>query len=313
MLLAKANQFRANHNLPLATVPGKPGQGGPATGGRAQSCCPPALQLKPAAHPLAGRPQTPPPAIELSDSNIFWMNSRPYWIHGTLGRGGFGSVYKVEMLIPFGMEVARDSSSGALLFDEDGAVCVCRGTSTSSGEEAMIQDSPRRRPPHSPQASGLAPPSNLFPPNEKQDVVDLAVERQSISRALMVSQTAPASMCFSSPGLTIPENQKVVQAAGFFRVTSSTEEEPLLTRDDGCDTESANEYFRGASAEGAVVQRQSGDSETTNSTDVFDVRAGRFVHGSGVFFALKIQGGQDNHQMNLFLREVEQLRQLQGK
>ena len=40
-------------------------------------------------------------------------------IHGVLGRGGFATVFKVEMLVPFGLEVG-------LIFNEERLVAVPR-------------------------------------------------------------------------------------------------------------------------------------------------------------------------------------------
>ena len=54
-----------------------------------------------------------------TDPRIFWLNNRPLFIHGVLGKGGFATVFKVEMLVPFGCKVGRDDNGG-FIFDEKG-------------------------------------------------------------------------------------------------------------------------------------------------------------------------------------------------
>ena len=63
----------------------------------------------------------PPTTFSATDAMIFWLNNRPYWIHRLLGKGGFGEVYEVEMLIPQGLEVDWDCN-GDLSFYQDGCV-----------------------------------------------------------------------------------------------------------------------------------------------------------------------------------------------
>ena len=59
------------------------------------------------------------------DTSIFWLNSRPFWLHGVLGTGGFATVFKVEMLVPKGFRAGRDGN-GDLIFNEGGFVAVDR-------------------------------------------------------------------------------------------------------------------------------------------------------------------------------------------
>lgn len=54
----------------------------------------------------------PVPPVADDPIRIFWMNCRPFWIHNVIGSGGFGTVYKVELLVPAGLEVSRDSQVG---------------------------------------------------------------------------------------------------------------------------------------------------------------------------------------------------------
>ena len=66
---------------------------------------------------------------DVTDCQLFWMNKRPYLVHGSVGKGAFGEVYKVEMMLPVGMEVRRHADAGAgrqtgdLVLEEDGKVC----------------------------------------------------------------------------------------------------------------------------------------------------------------------------------------------
>ena len=50
-----------------------------------------------------------PSSFSLEDPALLWMNERPYRICRALGKGGFGYVTKVELLIPFGFRLALDA------------------------------------------------------------------------------------------------------------------------------------------------------------------------------------------------------------
>ena len=79
--------------------------------------------------PLALLP--PPGAYSTSDTRIFRMNGRLYWVHGLLGRGGFGEVFAVEMLLPEGLEVAF-SENGDIETDDEDRCLVLRPKQTVS-------------------------------------------------------------------------------------------------------------------------------------------------------------------------------------
>ena len=86
--------------------------------------------------PNSGRIEPPSdPPISASDTGIFWLNNRPYWLGRLLGRGGFGEVHEVEMLVPHGLEVDWDEDGG-LQFDENGGI-VLREAGASS--ESSVQ------------------------------------------------------------------------------------------------------------------------------------------------------------------------------
>ena len=106
---------------------------------RSTSAPPARLPCTSATMPL-GQPYSTSTTYSLAHPDIFWLNSRPYWIHSLLGKGGFGCVWKAELLVPFDMQVARDPRSGALLFDEEGLVlCVGKSGAACSGPSVEEQ------------------------------------------------------------------------------------------------------------------------------------------------------------------------------
>ena len=46
------------------------------------------------------RPRPPQEQYDVTDPTLFWMNARPFAVHRSVGRGGFGEVYSVELLLP---------------------------------------------------------------------------------------------------------------------------------------------------------------------------------------------------------------------
>ena len=88
----------------------------------------------------------------VQDRRIFWLNDRPFWNHGVLGTGGFATVYKMEMLVPCGLEVGRDADGG-LIFNEEGQVAVLRSSSSQQvieQEQSLEQCGARSTPPCGP-------------------------------------------------------------------------------------------------------------------------------------------------------------------
>lgn len=70
-----------------------------------------------------------------TDANIFWLNSRPYWVHEQIGHGGFGDVFKAELLVPRGMEVAWDVKGNPTLKQSSDD---CQRVSSLSGEGTAL-------------------------------------------------------------------------------------------------------------------------------------------------------------------------------
>ena len=71
--------------------------------------------------PPSVTPRPPATDVSVTDGGIFWFHNVPLWRHGILGRGGFATVHKVEVLVSansgpefFGVDVlnAGDSSTG---------------------------------------------------------------------------------------------------------------------------------------------------------------------------------------------------------
>ena len=82
-----------------------------------------------------------------------------------------------------------------------------------------------------------------------------------------------------------------------------------------------NFFLGGPSVRGRVQLRAAGVSEGGAGTaaleedteeDPFAVRAGRFIYGSGAFFALKIQSAKSVQQLEEFAKEAENLEKLRG-
>ena len=95
---------------PLHPIPRAPGAAAPPDAVR------PAHPVQPPPPP-GGRggvnpPPLPPGAYDPTDPQLFWMNNRPFLIHRSVGKGGFGEVYEAEMMLPPGMEVIRNPRYG---------------------------------------------------------------------------------------------------------------------------------------------------------------------------------------------------------
>ena len=112
----------------------------------------------------------------MTDPQIFWLNDRPYLLHRSVGKGGFGEVHRVEMMLPLGMEVRRKPKTGAFVLDADGSVCV--------------QLTKERPVPIAADRSSL--PSGAATMEHQRGV--LVATDEGVAKALQVSEPAPDSM-----------------------------------------------------------------------------------------------------------------------
>ena len=140
------------------------------------------------AHPLAPHhtvpSSSPPRAYDVTDPELFWLNERPYLLKRAVGKGGFGEVHMVEMMLPLGMSVQRRPKTGAFALDADGRVCV---QLTKGVPIVADKSSPSAPAIVAPQREPLARPST---PGE------VAVADDSVTTVVQLSEAAPESMNF---------------------------------------------------------------------------------------------------------------------
>ena len=144
-----------------------------------EAATPPGVGVPPA-HPFLPRnPPSPPGAYDATDPQLFWMNNRPFFLHRSIGKGGFGEVYRAEMLLPPGMDVGRNPTTGGFISDGVGRIEVVR-QQRASDEPVPTGDS--------------SPPSDPAPSTEF--VENTGVPDEEVAKALELSEAAPASMSF---------------------------------------------------------------------------------------------------------------------
>ena len=140
---------------------------------------PPAGTVR-AGHPLLPCAAPPPPgAYSRTDPQLFWMNNRPFLLHRIVGKGGFGKVYSAELLLPPGMEVSRNPTTGGFFVDGAGRVEV-RRQQRAPEDPLPTEDRPS--------PSGNAPPTDFMENTGASD--------EDVTEALGLSEPAPASMNF---------------------------------------------------------------------------------------------------------------------
>ena len=154
----------------------------------ADAAAPPAGTVR-AGHPLLPRAAPPPPGTySPSDPQLFWMNNRPFLLHRSVGKGGFGEVFRAEMMLPPGMEVSRDPTTGALILDEHGRVEVRLTRRSASLDDPLPNDPlPTEGTPSSPPGAAAA-----------AGVIESigAAPDEEVATALELSEAVPESMNF---------------------------------------------------------------------------------------------------------------------
>ena len=143
----------------------------------------------------------PPRAYDVTDPQIFWLNNRPYLLQASVGKGGFGEVHRVEMMLPLGMAVQRKPKTGAFVLDADGRVCV----------HLTKQERPY---------AGIAVPADRSSPSgtmecQREGDVPVAAD-EGVAKALQLSEAAPDSMKFFSHKETVVEGADGKGADGTF-------------------------------------------------------------------------------------------------
>ena len=95
-----------------------------------------------------------------------------------MGKGGFGEVHRVEMMLPLGMEVRRNPTSGAFVLDAEGRVCVQLTKDVVSVPTAACNSS-----------------SSAATMERREGIV---AADEAVAKALELSKAAPKSMSFFS-------------------------------------------------------------------------------------------------------------------
>ena len=167
----------------------------PAAAAPPDAGVPPDHALVRPVHPIPSgivvqNPPPPPGAYDVTDPQLFWMNNRPFFLHRSVGSGGFGEVFRAEMLLPPGMEVSRDPTTGGFISDEAGRIEV--------GRQQRRSDDPL---PTGPTSS----PSDPAPSPSAESIDDTGARDEEVAMALELSEAAPASMNFFHVE-EIPEN-----------------------------------------------------------------------------------------------------------
>ena len=141
------------------------------------------------AHPLPPDhtpppPPSPPRTYDVTDPELFWLNERPYLLQRSVGKGGFGEVHMVEMMLPLGMSVRRRPKTGAFVLDADGRVCV-----------QLTKDAPIAADKSSPSGPAIVAHQRtaLLRPGAPGEV---PAADDALATALQLSEAAPDSMKF---------------------------------------------------------------------------------------------------------------------
>ena len=146
----------------------------------ADAAAPPGAVRPAHAHPFLPRnPPRPPGAYDVTDPQLFWMNNRPFLLHRSVGKGGFGEVYRAEMLLPPGLEVSRNPTTGGFITDGAGRIEV--------GRHQRAPEDPL------PTEDGSSPSG---PAPSTEFIENTGVPDEEVAKALELSEAAPASMNF---------------------------------------------------------------------------------------------------------------------
>ena len=191
MVVHQHSPMRANRQLPPGppTIPGGALNPDPVRPPLlnphdiSAAAAPPGAGVPPAAdrHPFLPGIVPPPGAYDVTDPKIFWMNNRPLLLHRSVGKGGFGEVYRAEMMLPPGLEVSRDLSTGGFILDEAGRIEVRR----------------QQRTPDDPLPTEVTSSSSSpAPPPPAESIENIGAPGAGVAEALELSEAAPASMHF---------------------------------------------------------------------------------------------------------------------
>ena len=300
-----------------------------------------------------------PERFRIDDPRIAWVNGRPYLAHDFLGQGGFGQVYRVELLIPVGMKCALDED-GDVQFSEDGLVFLVaaddeddygscdsesvdggavgdRGQLSSSGGGELETASSGTG--TSGGVSGAV--SAVSGPTENIGLADGGFGSSSRTK-----QEPHVSASVEGSGRKVHDarhlnlSKKAGQGLSFAVSSSSSGGAPALWRSGAASAEFLSSekiplVIRGASSaasktplsvikaplapvpeDGPVSDLREPVPEDPRPAperdDVLETDDDIPLHGSGVFFALKLQTAKNLRMYTAFVKEVEHMRRFVG-
>ena len=253
----------------------------------------------------------PPDCYRSTDANVVWVNGRPYKLNRLLGKGGFGEVHEVELLLPYGLEVDWDES-GNVRFNEDGCIMLNRIQKGNRGrnyvEDAEGSSENDQQCPSEAQVKSL--PSSELPfrlsmtPSESM-WFSLVGRNGGASNHVQDDGKRPIS-----PSASVPTPDANHGRDGSRRPVSPSAHTPAVSHGQGG---SKRPVSPSSPAPGGHGPSPSRGTVSHNPPCDFPVGSDIFLQGSGLFSALKLQSARNQQQLDSLVTEVENLRALSGE
>ena len=228
-----------------------------------------------------------PPAADVSgtDGGIFWFHNVPLWRHGILGRGGFATVHKVEVLV--------SANSGPEFFR---TVDVNAGDSTGEDEhsDAILQhfeDIMVKQRVEEQRTRGCSLPARG---RAATDV--LPAEQKCWEEVQSYTFPAPPSIPSTLTGAHSYDAAAAPPGAAVFPTKQKCLEKDQCGGTSGRSSSLPVDFIPPLHPTRSPVEG-----------------ATRRLRYSGRFFALKIQTAENEQQMEHFAKEAEKLRKLRGR
>ena len=226
------------------------------------------------------------------------MNARPFRFHKTLGEGGFGEVWQVELLIPRGTELVR-TDTGHLKVNGGGFAVVRPLAPTVLASRSFGSQGPWEpedvgsEPPAAVRGqAAVGVPANANPRGEGDPL-------QAREEPLVQEPPATGDAGAGAAEMLLVSNTAVAGGASQQNMRPPQDFISFVLDD--------------AEADGRTTHNSILRSIGANEDRTFNIEDSALVfHPSGAFFALKLQKAKNSEQLAEFAKEAENMGKLKG-